>query len=201
MVARRSDTRSTPSPLGGLFAELFEMWRRLVTHLRDVLVPLWMRLFPAETPDAPPRPWLLRRAVVWIGGASVVIGAAVGIALAVPGLPRSLAVWAGVQSLVWAVARWLLMRYAGRGMARNSTALLGASSLGLVVYALAVTPELRALAWVVSAVITRLALVGLGDSRREAARTVGIAWGAQAVVVAASWVARSAVIALLASRG
>ncbi len=201
MVARRSETESTPSPRGGLFAELFEMWRRLVTRLRDALAPLWMRLFPAKNPDAPVRPWLLSRTVVWIGCASVLMGAAAGIALAIPGLPRSLAVWAGAQSLIWAVARWLLMRYAGRGIARNSAALLGASSLGLVAYAFAATPELRALAWVVSAVITWLALVRLGDSRREASRNVGIAWGAQAVVVAASWFARSAVIAMLASRG
>jgi hypothetical protein len=86
-------------------------------------------------------------------------------------------------------------------MACNLSALLGASSLGLIAYAAAFTPELRAAAWVVSAALTWLALVRLGDSRREAGRTVGIGWGAQALVVAGSWIARSAVVAILASRG
>jgi hypothetical protein len=201
MVARRFDTKSDSRTPGALLAEVFEMWRRLVSRLRDALLGLRARLSPAEKPAAAPRAWLLRPSVIWLGGVSLALGIGVGIALAPPGLPRSLALWAGVQSALWVIVRGLLMKYASRGKARDLSALAGASSLGLIAYAAAVTPELRAAAWAASAALTWLALVQLGDGRREAGRTVGIAWGAQALVVAGSWIARSAVVAILASRG
>ncbi len=125
----------------------------------------------------------------------------VGVALAPPGTARYLAAWAGAQSVLWAAVRWLLMRYTGRGAAEDRSILLGASSLGLVAYAIAVTPELRAVAWAGSAALTWFALVRLGDRRAEAGRTVAIAWGAQALVVAVSWIARNGVLAFLISRG
>ena len=156
---------------------------------------------PPRSPVRASRPWLLRSSVVWLGGCSLALGIGLGVALAPPGLPRTLAAWAGVQSVLWAVVRWLLMKYTGRGAARDGAALLGASSLGLIAYAAAVTPGLRVAAWVVSAVLTWFGLVRLGDRRDEAARTVALAWGAQALVVAASWIARSGVFAFLASRG
>jgi hypothetical protein len=182
----------------GFFGRLFEMWRRLITWCADALADLPQLLAPAEKPAAS-RPLLTSRTVVWLGYGALLLGAATGVVLAPAGLSRTLALWAGVQSVLWALVRWLLMRLLGRGRARDSAALLGASSLGLVAYVAAVTPELRAAAWVVSAVITWMALVRLGDARREAARTVGIAWGAQALVVAATWLARSGVMALLTS--
>ena len=201
MVARRLDTETQVGAPRGFFSELFEMWRRLLTRLRDAILHTWSRLTPAEQPGALPRPWLLRPAVVWLGDAALALGVGVGIALAAPGLPRSLAAWAGAQSILWALVRWLLMKFTARGAARDGSVLLGASSLGLIAYAAAVTPELRVIAWAVSAALTWLGLVRLGDAKREAGRTVAIAWGAQALVVAASWIARNGAIAFLVGRG
>jgi hypothetical protein len=201
MVARRSDANTTSLPPGDFLARLFEMWRRFLSRSRDALVGLRERLSPAEKPDALSRPWLLRPGIVWIGAASLALGVVLGVALSPPGPARSLAIWAGIQSALWAPLRWLVMKYASRRRALEDAALLGASSLGLVAYALAVTPELQAAAWVVSAAITWAALGHLGDDRREAAKTVGLAWGAQALVLVASWISRSGVIAFLASRG
>jgi hypothetical protein len=201
MVARRFDTGTAFGVVEELLTELFEEWRRLLTRLRDALVRLGARFSPAEPPGAVPRPWLQRPVVVVLGDAALVLGVGVGIALAPPGSARYLAAWAGAQSVLWAAVRWLLMRYAGRGAAEDRSALLGASSLGLIAYALAVTPELRALAWAASAALTWFALVRLGDRRAEAGRTVAIAWGAQALVVTVSWIARNGVLAFLISRG
>jgi len=201
MVARRSDAKTASPPPRGFLPDLFEMWRRLVSRSRDALVDLRERLFPAEKPGAPSRSWLLRPGVVWLGAASLALGIGLGVALSPPGPARSLAIWAGVQSALWAPLRWLVMKYASRGRTLDGAALLGASSLGLVAYAVAATPELRAVAWVASAAITWAALSRLGDNRREAAQIVGIAWGAQALVLVASWIARSGVIAFFASRG
>ena len=203
MVARRTDSQTATSVCWGFFSELFEMWRRLVTQARDALLRLSSRLFPAEKtgPPALPRPWLLRSSVVWLGDGALVLGIGLGIALASPGQSRYLAAWVGAQAVLWAIVRWLLMRAAGRGAARDGSILLGASSLGLLAFAVAVTPELRVLAWAASAGLTWLGLTRLGDRTREAGRTVAVAWGAQALVVAASWIARNGVLAWLASRG
>jgi len=203
MVARRTDTQTATRVWWGFFSQLFEMWRSLVTQARDALLRLPSRLFPAEKTSPPelPLPWLLRPGIVWLGDAALALGIGVGIALAAPGQSRYLAAWAGAQAVLWAIVRWFLMRAARRGTAPDGSILLGASSLGLLAYAAAVTPELRVLAWVVSAGLTWLGLVRLGDRTREAGRTVAIAWGAQALVVAASWIARNGVLAWLASRG
>ena len=128
MVARRFDTNSASPDARGFFGQLFDMWRRLVTRCADALVDLRQRLAPAEKPEAERRPWLLRRSVVWLGCGALALGIGIGVALQPPGLPRSLAVWAGAQSALWAVVRWLLMRYTGHGVARDRAALLGASS-------------------------------------------------------------------------
>lgn len=201
MVARRFDTKTVSGAFRELVAELFEAWRHVVTRLVGVLALLRARVAPAERFAPAPRSWLLRPAVAWSGALALALGAVLGVALAQPGLPRSLAIWAGVQSLLWAAVRWLLMRFTARGAARDSAVLLGASSLGLLAYAFAVNPELRVAAWVLSATLTWFALVRLGDREREAARTVGIAWGAQALVVIGSWIARNGVMAFLAGRG
>ncbi len=201
MVARRFDTKTAGRASNELPKQLFEGWRRFLTRLRDGLVRLGARFSPAEQPGAAPRPWLLRPVAVVLGDAALALGVGVGIALAPPGPARYLAAWAGAQSVLWAVVRWLLMRYTGRGAAEDRSMLLGASSLGLIAYAVAVTPELRAVAWAASAALTWFALVRLGDGRSEARRTVAIAWGAQALVVAVSWIARNGVLAFLISRG
>ena len=93
------------------------------------------------------------------------------------------------------------MRFATGRSARDGSAVLGATSAGLIAYVFAVTPELRVVAWTASAAITWLALRELGDAKQQATRTVAIAWGAQALVVVGSWLARSAVMAVLVGGG
>lgn len=202
MVARRFDTNPVDERVSPGFAgQLFETWRHAVTRARNASAETISRLSPAEKPAARPAHWLLHPGVVWLGDASLVLGAALGVAISQPGLPRTLAIWAGIQSVVWAVVRWLLMTYASGDSARDRSVLLAASSFGLAAYAVAATPELRGLAWAVSAAMTWRALVLLGDDRRDAGRIVAVAWGAQAAVVVASWIARSGVLAYLLTRG
>jgi len=201
MVARRSDSNPAVSLWVQIFGELFEMWRQLVTWVLDRALATLARLSPAEQPRDAATHWLHRPGIVWLGDIALVIGATAGVALSEPGLARSVAAWAGFQSLLWAVVRWLLMTYAARDTGPGDSELLGASSLGLVVYGAAMTPELRAVAWVASAALTWFALALLGKDRGAAGRIVGIAWGAQALVVTASWIARGSVLAFLVSRG
>jgi len=201
MAVRKSD----PDPAAGtitaaVVGELFEMWRHLLTWAYDATVALLRPPTPAKRPESVAH-WLHRREVVWLGTLLLASGVTAGVLLAEPGFSRTLAAWAGFQSVLWAAARWLLVRYATPGSGRNGAGLLGATSFGLVAYGLALTPELRAVAWAASATLTWVALVLLGSDRRVAARTVSIAWGAQALVVTGSWVARGGVLALLLSRG
>ena len=108
---------------------------------------------------------------------------------------------AAIASLMWAAIRWLVMRLsATTARAEDPAGLQGAISLGLFAYAFAVTPELRFLAWAASGAITAAVLVRLGLNRREVTRSVGLAWGAQGLVVAGGWIARAAVLAVLTTR-
>jgi len=138
---------------------------------------------------------------MWAGGFAVIIGAAGTVALSSPG-QRSVAISAAAMTIVWAGVRWALLDV----VARDRTGLVhaevrGAWAIGSLVWAVGVTPELRVLAWTVSGVLTWLVLGRLGATRRRAGLCVGIAWGAHALVVIGSWLARNAIIAILATRG
>lgn len=141
-------------------------------------------------------------ALGWFGGLAVLIGAALGVAVASPGVYRHAAALAGVTSLLWAAIRWLGVRLAGpRLLAEDPAALRGAFSLGLLAYAFAVTPELRFAAWLAAGAVTGVTLVRVGRGRREVARAIAFAWGMQAVVVTGGWLARNALLAILIARG
>jgi hypothetical protein len=140
--------------------------------------------------------------LAWLGVVAVVLGATVGIAIASPGTDRRAAALAGAASLMWMAIRWLGMRWAAPKLtAEDGDALRGAYALGLLAYALAVTPELRLAAWLAAGAITSVVLVRIGRDRREVARAVGYAWGIQALVVAGGWLARNAYFAFVATRG
>ena len=93
--------------------------------------------------------------------------------------------------------RLLLMRLTSRGRV-DADSVYRAWALGSLVLVLGLTPETRLAVWVVAAVVTWIALVRHGASRPSASRLTGIAWGAQALVVVVSWLAESAILALLA---
>ena len=130
-------------------------------------------------------------------------GATVGIVVASPGTDRRAAALAGVASLMWMAIRWLAMRWAApRLVAEDPAALRGAFALGLLAYALALTPELRLAAWLSQPVPSRAwCSCESGGSAARSSRAVGFAWGMQALVVAGGWLARNAYIAILAARG
>jgi len=141
-------------------------------------------------------------ALVWAGGLAVLIGAAGTVALSTAGTTRAVAISAAVMMIVWAGVRWALMDVVARHRTSLSRAQVrGAWALGSLVWIVGVTPELRVLAWVASGAATWLVFERLGATRRQALTCVGIAWGAQAVVVIGSWLARNAIIAILAARG
>jgi len=141
-------------------------------------------------------------ALSWAGGLAVTVGAAATVALSGSGTTRSVAIVAAVMTLVWAAVRWALLDVvASRRTTLGHANIRGAWALGSLAWLIGVTPELRALAWLVSGVVTWRVLERHGATRRQSLASVGIAWGAQALVVLGSWLATNAVIALLATRG
>ena len=124
-------------------------------------------------------------------------GAVGGALLAARNGPATAGWLAGLASVVWAAVRLLLMRLTSRGRV-DADAVYRAWALGSLVLVLGLTPETRLAVWVVAAVVTWIALVRHGASRPSASRLTGIAWGAQALVVVVSWLAESAILALLA---
>lgn len=199
MVAREHEDdpprrARAPHWLGGLLLA----WRRLLSRPVGWFATLAARLGDRASRDD--RPLLERR---WLLGAAVgalAVGVVGGIALAPGGQPRVVAAAAGAGSVLWAVVRLALMRVTARGSESDARAITGAWALGMLAYAVGVTPSLRALAWAASAALTWYALWRLGEERRTATRMVAVAWGAQAVVVVLSWLASGAYVAFLATR-
>ena len=141
-------------------------------------------------------------ATVWVCLTAPAIGAVAGAAIARTGSTRTPEILAGVAGLVWAGVRLLLMRLSARHWPPNTqfTAIRGAWALGLLPYALGITPELRLAAWIMSAAVTFLVLLRGGTPSAAAQRVVGVAWGAQAAVVVAGWIAKNAFFIVLATR-
>jgi hypothetical protein len=141
-------------------------------------------------------------ALGWFGVVAVCLGAAGGIVLASPGLDRRAAALAGFASLMWMAIRWLVLRsFAETSVREDPAGLRGSYSVGLLCYALALTPELRLAAWVCSAALTSAVLARTGRDRGEWTRAVAIAWGAHALVAVSGWLARNAFVAYFALRG
>lgn len=199
MVARNKSAETSAEHSAGMPARLLLVWRRALTTLFGR--PSAHTKEPDSAVPAPRGTWLTSHWLIGLGAAGLMTGITLSIVLAASGQDRRVAVVVGAETLIWALVRWLLMRTAGRGVARDSRKLVGAMSLGLTVYAVGIGPELRLAAWLFSAVLTWLGLSLQGDRRSEATRSVGIAWGAQAAIVTLSWIARSGVVAFLATRG
>ncbi len=167
------------------------------SRLTDDAVPNLTHPRPRQTLAAK-----VHRALPLLGGLAVLVGAAVGILLSAPGVDRRVAALAGLASIMWAGIRWVALRLAApRAFAENPAAARDAVWLGLLVYAIAVTPELRFAAWLISGGGDGRGAHPARSKRGEVVRAVGIAWGAQAVVVAGGWLARSALLVLLAAGG
>ena len=180
-------------------------WQRLLTAALGRSTPLAEVVRRAAEKSArSPRELLALQStsLAWAGGLAVVVGAVGTVALSGTGPGRWVALSAAAMTLVWAGMRWALMDIVARhrtGLTRAQVR--GAWALGALVWVIGVTPELRALAWAASGIVTWLILERLGTTRRQALTCVGIAWGAQALVVVGSWLARNAIIAILAARG
>ena len=138
----------------------------------------------------------------YVGVVAIVAGAAFGVLIASPGIGRRAAMLAGAASLMWTAIRWVALRFRAPGLVpSDERAVRGAFSLGLLAYAVALTPELRLAAWVAAAAITGVALIRLGRPREEVVRTIGFAWGVQALVVTLGWLAKNAYVAIVTMRG
>lgn len=206
MVARNTDAETRQNhPSDGVILRFLLWWQRTLTAVLGRSMDVAKRTSAsADVPVGGVREPLAPQsaALAWAGGLATVIGAAGTVALPIAGTTRSVAIFAAVMMLVWAGVRWVLMDIvARRRSALTRVDIRGAWAVGSLVWVLGVTPELRVLAWVASGAATWLILERLGATRRQALECVGIAWGAQALVVVGSWLARNAIIAILASRG
>jgi len=206
MVARNTDAETRQNrPSDGGIQRFLLWWQRTLTAAFGRSTDASKRTrtsAEAPVPNSREPLSLGSPALVWAGGLAVVIGAAGTVALSTAGTTRAVAISAAIMMIVWAGVRWALMDVVARHRTSLSRAQVrGAWALGSLVWIVGVTPELRALAWVASGAATWLVFERLGATRRQALTCVGIAWGAQAVVVIGSWLARNAIIAILASRG
>ena len=138
----------------------------------------------------------------WSCVAVATAGAIAAVVVAHGGHERALEILAGAAGIGWMAIRLILVRLAASHWSAKAEAgvLRGAWALGLLPYIVGISPELRLLAWVASAAITYVVLVRTSVSRLDARRVVGVAWGVQAAVVAASWIARNAYFIVLAMR-
>lgn len=204
MAVRNSnaDARNGNGPRG-ILGRFLLWWQRF---LSDIVSGIWSPGAPSAghaTPGSAQRPFALRSpAIAWVGGASLLAGAVGTIVLSQAGIARSVAITAAVMSLIWGGLRWALLRFGASGdLKRDPQAIRGAWALGSILWIVGVTPELRGVAWAASALVTWVVLQRLGATKRSAGLSVGIAWGAQALVTIGSWLARNAVVAFLATRG
>lgn len=133
-----------------------------------------------------------------VGVVALVAGAAARVAYAPPG-DRSGAVLAAAAAVLWAFARLAILALTVRDIRRDTPSLIGAWSVGLLVWPLALTPLFSALAWMVSGALTLMALGWLGEGRRTARQAVLAAWGAHGAFGVAVWLATNAWVATLAA--
>lgn len=206
MAARNTgpEPRRRPTP-GGPIQRFLVWWQRLLTGLLGGSRAGVKSARPSDPEAARSHRGLfaLRSpALPWAASVALIIGAVGTVALSSSGQDRSVAISAAVMMIVWAGVRWALMDVVARHRTTLArTDVFSAWAIGSLVWVLGVTPELRLLAWTVSGAVTWLILERLGAIRRQAALCVGVAWGAQALVVIGSWLARNAIIAILATRG
>lgn len=210
MIARRGSepSSSDPLPKSGM-SEWWRWWEQVLArglraawHLVRSAAPAARAMVSFGVRLATSRDIsdLRRPALAWLGGVAVLIGAGAGVLLASPGIDQRAAALAGTASLMWAGLRWLAVRVSAPRLATaDPDALRGALSLGVFAYALAATPELRFAAWLAAGAISSYTLLRFGFDRKDVVRGIGFAWGVQAVVVVGGWLARNALIALVAA--
>ncbi len=206
MVARNTDAEVRGKrPSDGVVGRLLVWWQRLLSGLlgrTTSLVDTARRR--SEKPAHSPHGAIAIQSpiVAWVGCLAVAFGALGIVTLAGSGTDRWVGVSGATMTIVWAGVRWALMDVVARRETTLTRAQVrGAWAVGALVWLIGVTPELRALAWVASGAVTWLILERLGATRRQALTCVGIAWGSQALVVVGSWLAKGALIAILATRG
>lgn len=202
MVARKDDAELIgESEVPTLPKRVLLLWQRMLTRLLYWFARLIIRPRRPGATATQGVEWVQSGWVTGVAIAALLGGVAAGVLIAPAGQPRLLAIAAGAASVLWAALRLLLMRLSAPCPLRNARALRGAWAVGLVAYAIGVTPELRLAAWVISGGITWYVLQKLGEERREATLLTGVAWGTQAAVVVLSWLARSAYVAIVTARG
>ena len=207
MVARNTDADVRQErPQEGAVQRFLRWWQQslsiLVNTSQKAASPAVNRM--SEKAKGGPRSVLALRspALTWIGGLALLVGAVGTVVLSAANAMRPVAIAAAGMSLVWGALRLILLRVgATNRLRKDPLGIRGAWALGSIAWVVAVTPELRALAWAVSGAVTWLVIERLGATRRQASICVGIAWGAQAFVAVGSWLASNAVVAILASRG
>ncbi len=111
---------------------------------------------------------------------------------------REEAVVTGLSMLAWAAIRLMLLRtMASRSPHADQQLVRDAWALGLTPFALAWVDVTHAAAFLASAYITARGLGATLEQRKLAVGAAAVAFGAQAVVVAGAWLARSAVFFLM----
>lgn len=136
--------------------------------------------------------------LVGVGIALLVTGAVVR-ALLAPDAVRAAESLAGGMTVALAFARLAVMALTlPRGASGYRRLLWRSWASGLIPFAVAVGPYTSMIAWAVSAGLTVGLLQRGGTPEREARRAVVFAWGAHAAIGAAAWLARNAVVAVLA---
>jgi hypothetical protein len=119
------------------------------------------------------------------------------VALATPA-DRGVAILSVGLSIGWAAVRLVLLTLSlPSGGARS---VVRAWGLGTAAWLLAVTPVLQVGAWLLSAVVTQVALERETYRRAEAVRAVVLAWGVQALLTIGYFVVRSGLVIVQMSR-
>jgi hypothetical protein len=197
MVARALHGTSRRRRRGGRVGRAVQWWRTVLSTA-IIIGAGKTRAMLARVAERRPTEALrdLRRLpILWVGLAALGVGVTVSVAVAVPGPPRTLALLAGATSIAWAGVRWLVLLLAADRLGQDDVrAVRGAFSVGLIAYALAFSPTMQFAAWTVAGVATAFVLWRLGTDRRAALGAVGVAWGVQALGVAAIWLARNAYV-------
>lgn len=200
MVARNTDADLAQRPVAhGPVQRFFRWWQVWLTLvLRGVGNSLRANNSLATANVLEP---LRSPMTVWAGCLALLAGAVFTVVAAPSGIAKRAALLAAVAGLLWGALRLALMHVGATGtLSSDRPAIRGAWGLGSTVWLLGITPELRVLSWALSGAVTWVALERLGASRRQAGRCVGVAWGVQALVTVGSWLARNAIIGILAGR-
>lgn len=137
------------------------------------------------------------RAVIALGSAALVLGAAARVLLApLMGVPAYSAAFAAVSTVAWAVARYLVLAVLTPPPPGVRGSIAVAWGRGCIAYALALAGPLRAAAFAASAVITYRSLVAAGVEARRAAGSCSIAFGVEAAALAAGWIVTNGLVVL-----